>query len=197
MVLLPDRLSLVNSQIEESVRLKRTLAGRSEIMVSIARELCSAFQSGNKVLLCGNGGSAADAQHIAAELAGRFRFDRPPLPALAITTNTSILTAIANDYRYEDVFARQVQALVKPGDILIGMSTSGSSPNVVHAMEAANRAGAVTIAFTGHGGKLKEIAGICLDLPSDDPPRIQEAHITAGHIICCLVEEDLFGSGLP
>lgn len=187
-----NKLSLVSSQISESIRLKNDLLKRSDTIAFIAMEIASAFSRGNKILIFGNGGSAADAQHIAAELAGRFKKDRPPLPALALTTNTSTLTAIANDYSYDDVFSRQVQALAHPGDVVLGISTSGNSPNVVNAIEQARRSGALTIAFTGSGGKLREITEICLDVYSEDTPRIQEIHITVGHIICYLVEEELF-----
>lgn len=190
---LSDKLSLVSSLVKESVRLKSTLVENENVILSIAEKITTALRMGNKILICGNGGSAADAQHIAAELAGKFNFERRPLPAIALTTNTSILTSIANDYTYEDVFSRQVQALVKPGDVVIGISTSGNSPNVVKAINEANSIGAFTVAFTGKGGKLKEIAEFCLAVPSDDTPRIQEVHITAGHIICHIVEESLFG----
>ncbi len=188
-----NREAAIKSQIEESIRLKKYLAANIEVLMSIADELVRGFRTGNKVLLFGNGGSAADAQHIASELAGRFYRNREPLPAIALTTNTSSLTAIANDYGYETVFARQLQGLVKKGDVVIGVSTSGNSPNVLLAIEEAKRRGAVTIAFTGKGGKLKELVDYVLSIPSDDTPRIQEAHITAGHIICYLVEKELFG----
>lgn len=190
-----NREAAIKSQIEASIRLKKYLATKVEILTSIADELVRTFRTGNKVLLFGNGGSAADAQHIASELAGRFYRDREPLPAIALTTNTSSLTAIANDYGYETVFVRQLQGLVKKGDVVIGISTSGSSPNVLLAIEEAKRRGAVTIAFTGKRGRLKELVHYVLSIPSEDTPRIQEAHITAGHIICYLVEETLFGGG--
>lgn len=188
-----NRETAIKSQIEESIRLNKYLATEVEILMSIADKLVSGFRRGNKVLLFGNGGSAADAQHIASELAGRFYRDREPLPAIALTTNTSSLTAIANDYGYEMVFVRQLQGLVKKGDVVIGISTSGNSPNVLLAIEEAKRCSAVAIAFTGKGGKLRELADYTLSIPSEDTPRIQEAHITAGHIICYLVEEELFG----
>jgi len=162
--------------------------------VAMADLLVDAFRKGNKVLLFGNGGSAADAQHIACELAGKFYLDRAPLPAIALTTNTSSLTAIANDYSYEEVFVRQVKGLVKQGDVVIGISTSGNSPNVLRGIEEAKRLGATTIALIGRGGRLKKSADYVLSVPSDDTPRIQEAHITAGHIICYLVEQALFGN---
>jgi D-sedoheptulose 7-phosphate isomerase len=188
-----NREAAIKSQIEESIRLNKYLATEVEILMSIADKLVRSFRGGNKVLLFGNGGSAADAQHIASELAGRFYRDREPLPAIALTTNTSSLTAIANDYGYETVFVRQLQGLVKKGDVVIGISTSGNSPNVLLAIKEAKRCSAVTIAFTGKGGKLRKLADYTLSIPSEDTPRIQEAHITAGHIICSLVEEELFG----
>jgi D-sedoheptulose 7-phosphate isomerase len=179
--------------IEDSIRLKKSLQREAKTLSTIADQLIQALRRGNKIILFGNGGSAADAQHIACELAGKFGRDRHPLPAVALTTNTSSLTAIANDYGYEQVFARQLRGLVVAGDIVIGISTSGNSPNVLLAIEEAKRCGAITIAFTGQGGRLKEIADYVLSLPSSDTPRIQEAHITAGHVICYLVEEALFG----
>jgi D-sedoheptulose 7-phosphate isomerase len=180
-------------QIEDSIELKKYLQKEAKNLVAMADLLVAAFRKGNKVLLFGNGGSAADAQHIACELAGKFYLDRAPLPAIALTTNTSALTAIGNDYSYEEIFAHQVTALVKEGDIVIGISTSGNSPNVLRGVEEAKRLGATAIAFTGQRGKLKELADYVLSIPSVDTPRIQETHITAGHIICYLVEEALFG----
>ena len=181
-------------QIEDSIRLKKYLQKEAKNLMAIADLLVDAFRKGNKVLLFGNGGSAADAQHIACELAGKFYLDRTPLPAIALTTNTSALTAIGNDYGYEEIFSRQLKALVKEGDIVIGISTSGKSPNVLRGIEEAKRLGATTIAFMGQGGRLKELADYMLSVPSVDTPRIQEAHITAGHIICYLVEQALFGN---
>ena len=179
-------------QIEESIKLKKYLQQEAKNLVAMADLLVNAFKKGNKVLLFGNGGSAADAQHIACELACKFYLDRAPLPAIALTTNTSALTAIGNDYSYEEVFVRQVKSLVKQGDIVIGISTSGNSPNVLRGIKEAKHFGATTIAFTGRRGKLKELADYVLSVPSVDTPRIQEAHITAGHIICYLVEQALF-----
>lgn len=180
-------------QIGDSIELKRYLQMEAKTLLAIADLLVKAFRKGNKVILFGNGGSAADAQHIACELAGKFYLDRDPLPAIALTTNTSTLTAIANDYSYDEVFARQVKALAKKGDIVIGISTSGNSPNILQGIEAAKQLGAITIAFTGQGGWLKDLADYVLAIPSTDTPRIQEAHITAGHVICYLVEQALFG----
>ena len=188
-----DREAEVKKQIEQSISLKKQLQQNAEILVTIAERITQAFMKGNTVFLFGNGGSAADAQHIAGELAGKFYLDRDPLPAIALNTNASSLTAIANDYGFEAVFARQIRGLVKEGDVVIGISTSGRSRNVILGMEEAKRCGAVTIAFTGQEGKVKELADYALSIPSTDTPRIQEAHITAGHIICYLVEEALFG----
>lgn len=154
----------------------------------------NAFRSGFRVYLCGNGGSAADAQHIAAELAGRLRKDRRGLPAIALTVNPSVLTAIANDYGYEAVFARQVEALGRPGDVLVGISTSGTSRNVVAALSAAHTAGLSTIGLMGKaGGPMKEHCDVAILVPSSDTQRIQEAHIAVGHAICEIVERELFG----
>jgi len=180
------------AQIEESIRLKRYLQQQRGNLMTIANQLVQAFRKGNKVLLFGNGGSAADAQHIACEFAGKFYLDRDPLPAIALTANTSSLTAIANDYGYEAVFVRQLRGMVSQGDVVIGLSTSGESPNVLLAMEEAKRCGAITVAFTGQEGSLNRLADYVLSIPSLDTPRIQEAHITAGHIICYLVEDALF-----
>lgn len=181
-------------QLEESINLIKSLETQSKTIIAIAKEMVKAFLRGNKALLFGNGGSAADAQHIACELQGKLYQKREPLAALALTTNTSILTAIANDYSFEKVFVRQVKALVKKGDIAIGVSTSGNSPNVLRALIEAKNLGAITIGMTGKGGKLKNIADYALSVPSEDTPRIQEAHITLGHIICSLVEDPLFGN---
>ena len=188
-----DREADIIRQIEDSIALKKHLQEEAKTLAAIADQLVQAFRRGNIVFLFGNGGSAADAQHIASELAGRFYHNRDPLPVIALATNISCLTAIANDYGYEAVFARQIQGLVKKGDIAIGISTSGESPNVLRGIEEARSRGATTIAFTGQGGRLKSLAEYALCIPSDDTPRIQEAHITAGHIICYLVEKALWG----
>ncbi len=163
--------------------------------VEIAERVVEAFRRGRKLVLFGNGGSAADAQHIAGEFVGKFRFDRPCLPAIALTTNTSTLTAIANDFTYDAVFERAVEGLVEAGDVVIGLSTSGESANVVRGIVTAKRKGAVTVALTGAKGRLAELADLALAVPSADTPRIQEVHITLGHIIAELVEEELFGEG--
>lgn len=182
------------SQIGDSIKLLKDLRNEAGTISKIAEELINAFRRGNKVLLFGNGGSAADAQHIACELQGKFYQQRAPLPAISLTTNTSILTAVANDYGYKEVFARQVKALAKNGDVVIGISTSGNSPNILLAITEAKSLGAITVAMTGKGGKLKKLADHTLSVPSKETPRIQEAHITLGHIICSLVEDTLFGS---
>jgi D-sedoheptulose 7-phosphate isomerase len=183
----------IQKQLEEAISLKKYLQNNTEILETIAGILTTAFKRSHKVVLFGNGGSASDAQHIAAELVGKYYLERSPLPAISLTGNISALTAIANDISYEDVFARQVNALVRKGDAVIGLSTSGNSVNVIRGIQEAQKIGAITIAFTGQGGKLKDIADYSLAVPSSDTPRIQEAHITAGHIICYLIEEALFG----
>ena len=190
-----NKRAVVTGQIRESASLCNGLAGQADSIVQIAEQMTKAFRQRKKVLLFGNGGSAADAEHIACELAGKFTLFRDPLPAVALTTNTSCLTAIGNDFGYEEVFARQLRGLVAKGDVVIGLSTSGASPNVIRAMEEANRQGAITVAFTGAKGKLKESAQHVLSIPSTDTPRIQEAHMLAGHIICGLVEQSLFSAG--
>lgn len=158
-----------------------------------ARDIVEALQRGRKILSFGNGGSAADAQHIAAELVGRFQAERPALPAIALTVNTSCLTAIANDYSFDQVFARQLEALAVAGDVALGISTSGNSSNVVRAIEFANARGLTTIGLSGkNGGNLKRVAHRCICAPSDVTPRIQEIHILVGHILCEIVEQVLF-----
>jgi len=159
----------------------------------IVIESVTAFQSDGKMLFCGNGGSASDAQHIAAELSGRFYTDRPPLYAEALHVNSSFMTAVANDYGYEATYARMVEAAGKKGDILVGISTSGNSPNVVRAIQKAKELGITTVGFTGkNGGAMRDICDFMICAPSDDTPRIQEVHILVGHIICELIEEEMF-----
>lgn len=188
----------VANSIEASIAVKQNLLRDSALVSSIARVseiLLNTLKSGNKLLLFGNGGSAADAQHIAAEFVGRFAFDRPALPALALAVNTSCLTAIGNDYGFEQVFSRQLEALGRAGDVAIGISTSGNSPNVLNGISTAKKIGLHTIAFTGTpGGKLKQSADLdhCLCAPSGETPRIQECHILIGHIVSELVEQELF-----
>jgi D-sedoheptulose 7-phosphate isomerase len=159
----------------------------------VAFGIAGAFKNGNRLYLCGNGGSAADAQHLAAEFTGRFYNDREPLPAEAFHVNTSFLTAVANDYSYDEVYERAVKAYGRKGDVLIGISTSGNSKNVIRAQEEAKRRGMTVISFTGEtGGKMKDSCDYLFNIPSKDTPRIQESHILIGHIICQLVEEELF-----
>lgn len=154
-------------------------------------ELCrSALEAGNTIFFMGNGGSAADSQHLAAELVGRFQQERRGLPAVALTTDTSILTAVGNDYGFENIFVRQIEALVGIGDVVVGISTSGNSPNIVKALETAKAAGAFTVGMTGaQGGRLAEVSEICIKVPSEVTARIQEGHILVGHIVCQLIEE--------
>jgi D-sedoheptulose 7-phosphate isomerase len=182
--------------IRESISAKERLLGSAETVATIARVceiLIEVLLGGKKVLLCGNGGSAADAQHIAAEFVGRFAFDRPALPVLALSVNTSCITAISNDYGFDRVFSRQIEALGHCGDVAIGISTSGNSPNVVRAISVGKKMGLHTVAFTGRsGGKLKGVVDHCICAPSDDTPRIQECHILIGHIIAQLVEQTVF-----
>src|SRR5262252_10968977 len=179
-------LSLVfNWAIAEHIEVIASLRGQETLLQRIAEEMTHAILSGHKVLWCGNGGSAADSQHLAAELMGRFRRERCGLASIALTTDTSILTAVANDYGYEKVFQRQAEALCSKGDVLVGISTSGSSKNVCAALSSAKRAGAFTVAFTGEGGgTVASIADITLSIASKDTARIQEAHILCGHMIC-------------
>ena len=186
---------LIHAHLLESARVKQALAETQRETIRAAADLITAtFRSGNKVLLCGNGGSAADCQHMAAEFVSRLTkdFERPALPAIALTTDTSFLTAFANDCGYDDVFARQVQALGKPGDLLIGISTSGNSPNVVRAMAAAKVAQMRALALTGDGGQLRRMADVVVAVPSANTQHIQEAHLVIEHILCELVENALF-----
>ena len=183
--------------LAESLTLHQELLNDANCLDTIGRislELIAAYKKGNKVLLCGNGGSAADAQHIAAELSGKFLLNRRPLCAEALHVNTSYLTAVANDYSYEEVFARLVEANGKQGDILIALSTSGNSKNVIKAIEAAIEKQMITIGLTGgNGGRMLSLCKLVVRVPSSSTPRIQEVHILLGHIICEIVEDHLFG----
>ncbi|MFH1239339.1 MAG: D-sedoheptulose 7-phosphate isomerase [bacterium] len=161
-------------------------------IIKIARVIIKAYRQKKKVVLFGNGGSAADAQHLAAEFVCRFKKNRRALEAVALTVNTSILTAVGNDYEFKDIFSRQVEAIVKKGDVVIGISTSGNSPNVLEGIKKAKQLGAITVGFSGQVGKLAHSVDIALAVPSDNTPRIQEMHITVGHIICEIVENELF-----
>jgi len=188
--------NIVKRAIKDTIGVKEKILN-DEVLLSkisaVAQEIIRAFNNDKKVLLCGNGGSAADAQHIAAELSGRFYFDRDPLFAEALHVNTSYLTAVANDYSYDEVYSRLVKAKGRQGDILIGISTSGNSSNVVKAIEVANEIGMITVGMTGEtGGRMKDICNYLINVPSNDTPRIQEAHIMIGHIICEIVERKLF-----
>jgi D-sedoheptulose 7-phosphate isomerase len=181
-------------QIGQSIAAKQALLASPEAAIEVARLLIDSYRRGNAMFLFGNGGSAADAQHIAAEFLGHFYIERPALPAHALTVNTSALTAIANDYSYENVFARQLQALGRAGDVAIGISTSGNAANVAAGLSAARDLQMATVALTGsRGGRAREIAEYWVGVPSEDVPRIQEAHIMLGHIWSELVEAALFG----
>jgi len=184
----------VIDEIEASIDVKRrTIEMQAPMIVAIAERVVDTFRRGGKLLLCGNGGSAADAQHIAAEFVSRFRRERRGLPAIALTTDTSILTAISNDYGYDCVFARQVEALGRSGDMVIGISTSGVSASVIAAMRAARNGSMATVGFTGaSGGTLVDHVDLCLCVPSHNTARIQEVHITVAHVVCEIVERTLF-----
>lgn len=186
----------IRQAIEQSIEVKQTILQTPSLIETIdkvAKRIVEAYSKGNKVLFCGNGGSAADAQHLAAELSGRFYYDRPPLYAEALHVNSSYLTAVANDYSFEDVFSRMIDASGREGDVLIGISTSGNSGNIVKAMETAHKKNMFCVALTGKsGGKMKELSDLLINIPSVDTPRIQESHILVGHIICEIVESTLF-----
>jgi D-sedoheptulose 7-phosphate isomerase len=191
----PVSEELVRARIRESVEAKQRLAEDVHVrfVVECAELLSESLRRGGKVILCGNGGSAADATHLAAELLGRFKYDRRPLPALSLTDNTASITAIANDVGYERAFSRQVRGFGGEGDVLIALSTSGTSPNVVDALEAARSIGMRTVGMTGaSGGRLAELCDLCLRVPSDDTARIQEGYMLAAHTVCELVERTLF-----
>jgi len=187
----------IHESISANIAVKHAMLADQEFVSAVAAAaemILAALRNGRKLLLAGNGGSAADAQHIAAEFVGRFRIERRALPALALSVNTSALTAIGNDYGFDDVFARQVSAFAQPGDVLLALSTSGNSRNIHRALLMASALRLKTIALTGSsGGKLKGIADLCLRIPSQDTPRIQEAHILVGHTISEIVEAELFG----
>lgn len=189
-----DRITL---SIQDSIAVKQQILrdeSLTQCIHDVAKMMCDTLRNGGKIHFCGNGGSAADAQHLAAELSGRFYFDRPPLNAEALHCNTSYLTAVGNDYGYEHIFSRLLAGTGHAGDVLVGISTSGNSQNIVNAFEKAREMGIKTVALTGRGGgKMKELADLCLNVPSTDTPRIQESHIMIGHIICELVETEMFG----
>lgn len=187
----------LQQQIQESISLKKKVLEDEALMHALEKSILEIFQcfsQGRKVLFCGNGGSAADAQHLSAELAGRFYLDREPLAAEALQVNSSFVTAVANDYSFDYVYERMLRAMGKPGDILVALSTSGNSANIVNALQAARETGIFTIGLTGaDGGQMNHCCDLLLKVPSEDTPRIQEVHILLGHIICENVEELLFG----
>ncbi|MEP7110014.1 MAG: D-sedoheptulose 7-phosphate isomerase [Ferruginibacter sp.] len=187
---------LIRNRLNTSAEIKVSISN-DELLVSeimkISNAMVNAFKSGNSVYFCGNGGSAADAQHLAAEFSGRFYIDRKPLPSEALHCNTSFLTAVGNDYGYENVYSRLIEAIGKPGDILVGISTSGNSPNILKAFATARAKEMITVCFTGQGGgRMAGTTDYLIQVPSADTPRIQESHITVGHIICEIVETTLF-----
>lgn len=186
---LPHSTKVFLEAIEEHLTVTEQLKGQQELFQSIAVRMTDALRAGKKILWCGNGGSAADSQHLAAEIVGRFRRERRGWPSLALTTDTSILTAVGNDFGYEAIFARQVEALCEPGDVLVGLTTSGNSPNVCMAMQCAKLRGAFTVGFTGEaGGEIAAIADTCLRISSRDTARIQEGHMLFGHMLCDWIE---------
>ncbi len=191
-------MNIIKDIISASIDVKQQVLENEELLSTIGivvKVVTDSFKSGNKVLFCGNGGSAADAQHLAAEFSGRFYKDREALPSEALHCNTSYLTAVANDYSYDAIYSRIIDGIGKQGDILIGLSTSGNSANIVKAFEAAKKKGMITVGFTGTtGGVMKAWSDHLINIPSTDTPRIQESHIMIGHIVCQLVEENLFPS---
>lgn len=189
-------IQLLKKRIQESIDLKTRLLQNDVLLNTvqeIVKEIVTCYKHDGKVLWAGNGGSAADSQHLAAELSGRFYYDRPPLFSEALHVNTSYTTAVANDYSYDVIYSRLTQAMGRKGDVLFGLSTSGNSVNVIKALEVANQIGMVTIAFTGEtGGKMKDVSKYLINIPSKDTPRIQECHMILGHTICELIEMHLF-----
>ena len=183
--------------VQSSINVKQDVLQNDTLLKTVEdciAEIVKAFKAGNKVLFCGNGGSAADAQHLAAEFSGRFYTDRDALPSEALHCNSSYMTAVANDYSYDVIYSRLIKGIGNKGDVLVGLSTSGNSPNIYNAFEVARQKGMVTIAFTGAtGGTLKPLSDYLINVPSTDTPRIQESHILLGHIICQLVEAEYFG----
>lgn len=189
----------IKNQIEESVKVKQEILQNIDLMnliEEVSRKTIEVYRNGNKTIIAGNGGSAADAQHIAGEFVSKFYFDRPGIPSIALTTDTSIITAIGNDYGYNKLFSRQIQANGQEGDIFIGISTSGNSQNIVEALVECKSKGITTVGLTGEtGGKMAELCDYCIKIPSKETPRVQESHIVIGHIICAIVEEAIFGKG--
>lgn len=189
-------MDIVRRSIDASIATKQQILANEKLLNTInevAQVMIKALRDGKRVLWCGNGGSAADAQHLAAELSGRFYYDRPPLNSEALHCNTSYLTAVANDYGYDLIYSRMIDGACKPGDVLVGISTSGNSKNICNAFRKAKDLGVVTVAMTGEsGGEMKKMADYLLNIPSADTPRIQESHIMVGHIICEIVEAQMF-----
>jgi D-sedoheptulose 7-phosphate isomerase len=191
-------INIIENSIKESAEIKNKILNNKnfiENILLISNVLISCFKNNNKVLFCGNGGSAADAQHLSAELSGRFKIDREPLDAEALHVNTSYITAVANDYSYDEIFSRLIKAKGKSGDILVGLSTSGNSKNIINAFIEAKKKNMITISLTGGKiNKLEELSDFCLKVPSEDTARIQECHIMIGHIICDIVEKGIFNA---
>jgi len=190
----------IKDQIKKSFETKQAIYN-NEILLNgieeVAQKCIALYRNGKKTILAGNGGSAADAQHIAAELVGRYGFDRPSIPSLSLTTDTSNLTAIGNDYGYDKVFSRQLEGMGQSGDLFIGISTSGNSLNIINAFKSAKKKNILTVALTGRdGGEMAKIADISLIVPSDSTPRIQESHILIGHILCDIIEQEIFAKGV-
>ncbi|WP_345992927.1 D-sedoheptulose 7-phosphate isomerase [Sulfurimonas sp. HSL-1716] len=190
----------IKDQIKSSYETKQKIYENDmliDIIEKVAAKCVDVYKKGKKTIIAGNGGSAADAQHIAAELVGRYGFDRPSLPSLALTTDTSNLTAIGNDYGYDKVFSRQLEGMGQEGDIFIGISTSGNSANIINAFNSAKAKGITTVALAGRdGGKMAQMADMAIVVPSNDTPRIQESHILIGHIICDIIEKEIFAEGV-
>ena len=189
-------LSFTYAQIADSVHVHEAVAKLAPLLTDLAEQVAERFRSGGRAYFFGNGGSAADAQHWAAEFSGRFYLDRPSLPALALTGNSSQVTAIGNDYGFEEVFARPLSGMIQPGDVAFGISTSGNSDNVVRGLEVAREKGALVVGFTGQGeGRMSDVCDVVISIPSEDTPRIQEGHELCGHLLCALVERILFSKG--
>lgn len=193
-------IEYIKSEVEKSYETKKAIFENEEILKKIelvSKECINLYKNSKKTILAGNGGSAADAQHIAAELVGRYGFDRPSIASLALTTDTSNLTAIGNDYGYDQVFSRQIEGMGQEGDLFIGISTSGNSQNIINAFISAKKKNILTVALTGKdGGDMAKLADISIVVPSNSTPRIQESHILIGHIICDIIEKELFGEGV-
>lgn len=191
-----EKMEQIKKIIQSSIDIKTTVLENSDLLntiLSITEIMVAALKSDRRIYFCGNGGSAADAQHLAAELTGRFYTDRKALAAEALHCNTSYLTAVANDYGFDEIYARMIDGIAQEGDVLVGLSTSGNSKNIINAFEKAKERNVITVSFTGEtGGALKHMSNFCINVPSTDTPRIQETHILIGHIICQLVEEKYF-----